>query len=239
MNGWTRIWMVISLLATGAVLAFTTHAWYVDIPARGMYSREMAEQFDNNACRILRPEVQQLRDEAGMWRLIGDKPECVGFISFGYRNRHSWDWIKSAEDYSKYEANQQYRRDLYFRQSWLLALPATITFVGLWLAYFTLRPVVRWISRGFGPSPAKRRTRRSRPRKSHSAPAGDGTCCASAENWTRLATSPDIKMRTLVLLPRSFCAVRRPLNWRQRNPTATHNREPRRRSEVAVRIRAL
>lgn len=155
MNGWTRIWMVISLLASGGVLAFTTYAWYVDIPSKGLFIREVAEQFDNPACRSLRPAVQQLRDEEGMWRLIGEKPECVGFISFGYRNRYSWDWIKSAEDYAKNEANQQNRRELYLRQAWLLPLPVTMTFVGLWLVFFTLRPVVRWIARGFGPEPSE------------------------------------------------------------------------------------
>ena len=153
MNGWTRIWMVVTLLASGAVLALTTYAWYGDMPRRGMYSREMAEQFDTDACRSLRPAVQQLRDEAAMWRLMGEKPDCAGFISFGYRHQHSWDWIRTAADYAKYEANQQERRDRHLQQSWLLALPVTMTFVGLWLVFFTLRPVIGWIASGFRPKP--------------------------------------------------------------------------------------
>lgn len=153
MNGWTRIWMVISLLASGGVFAFTMHAWYVDIPARGMYWSEIAEQFDSTACKSLRPAVQQLRDEGEMWSLMGEKPECAGLIRFGYQNKYSWDWIRSAQDYARHESNQQERYDRYMRWSWFLPLPGTVTFLGLWVVFFAVRPVVRWISRGFRTKP--------------------------------------------------------------------------------------
>jgi hypothetical protein len=166
MDGWTRLWVVVSGACVVSAAAVGQAA--VDFPGRlvGEFTNPAAEaelfsQMDDPACAKFRnmregdyfnPLGDGLPMSANVVSAL-DSSQCGRLIA--YRNTTTYgrgpadsreQFLRDAEQFrARHEsALREYRVTVY-------GLPLA-AFVASWLLFFSLRPVVRWVRAGFAKS---------------------------------------------------------------------------------------